>query len=108
MKILFEISKINKSSYYKWLKNAEKRKKKEQEEKEIVKAIKSLYEKHKGRLGIERMTKALEQEKNIKVNHKRVYKLMKENGYLSVVKVKKKIYKTRKAASKEKCFKKKF
>ena len=36
------------------------------------------------------MTKALEQEKNIKVNHKRVYKLMKENGYLSVVKVKKK------------------
>ena len=34
MKILFEISKINKSSYYKWLKNAEKRKKKEQEEKE--------------------------------------------------------------------------
>lgn len=90
MKILFEISKINKSSYYKWLKNAEKRKKKEQEEKEIVKAIKSLYEKHKGRLGIERMTKALEQEKNIKVNHKRVYKLMKENGYLSVVKVKKK------------------
>lgn len=40
------------------------------------------------------MTKALIQEKNIHCNHKKVYKLMKENGYLSVVKRKKKYVRT--------------
>lgn len=87
--MLFEISKINKSSYYKWLSFAEERVVKEQEEKQIVEEIKSLYEKHKGRLGVERMTNQLKIEKNIYCNHKKVYRLMKENGYLSVVKRKK-------------------
>lgn len=86
MKILFEISKINKSSYYKWLSLAEKRGVKEQEENKIIEAIKSLYEKHKGRLGVERMTNALKTEKEIYCNHKKVYRLMKEYGYLSVIK----------------------
>lgn len=83
---MFEISKINKSSYYKWLSLAEERALKEQEENKIVEAIKSLYEKHKGRLGVERMTNALKTEKEIYCNHKKVYRLMKENGYLSVIK----------------------
>lgn len=48
----------------------------------------------KGDCGVERMTKALIQEKNIHCNHKKVYKLMKENGYLSVVKRKKKYVRT--------------
>lgn len=89
MKILFEISKINKSSYYKWLSFAEKRIVKEQEEYQIVEEIKNLYEKHKGRLGVKRMTEQLKIEKNRYCNHKKVYRLMKENGYLSVVKRKK-------------------
>ena len=50
MKILFDISGITKSSYYKWLSSIEKRYKKEIEEKDIIKAIKELYEEHKGRL----------------------------------------------------------
>ena len=62
---------------------------KEQEENKIVEAIKSLYEKHKGRLGVERMTKQLRIEKDIYCNHKKIYRLMKNNGYLSVVKRKK-------------------
>ena len=80
------ISKINKSSYYKWLSLEARRTMKEQEEDEIVEAIKSLYEKHKGRLGVERMTDQLKIEKKIYCNHKKVYRLMKNNGYLSVVK----------------------
>ena len=88
IKILFEISKIKKSSYYKWLSEIEERTIKEQEENKIIEAIKSLYEKHKGRLGVERMTNALKIEKGIYCNHKKVYRLMKKNGYLSVIKPK--------------------
>ena len=86
---MIEISKVNKSSYYKWLKGTEKRINEEQEEMKIMLAIKELYEKHKGRYGVVRMTNALIQEKDIHCNHKRVYRIMKENGYLSVVKRKK-------------------
>lgn len=48
-----------------------------------------MYTKHKGRYGVERMTNALKIEKKIYCNHKKVYRIMKENGYLSVIKVKK-------------------
>lgn len=84
--MLFKISKINKSSYYKWLNTEEKRTIKEQEENKITEAIKELYIKHKGRYGVERMTNALKIEKNVHCNHKKVYRIMKENGYLSVIK----------------------
>lgn len=87
---MFKVSKINKSSYYKWLSLAERRKIKEQAENQIIEAIKSLYEEHKGRLGVERMTNQLKIEKNIYCNHKKVYRIMKENNYLSAVKRKKK------------------
>lgn len=90
---MFEISKIKKSSYYKWLSSTDKQNQKEQEEKKIKEAIKELYIKHKGRYGIERMTKALRIEKNIHCNHKKVYRIMKENEYLSVIKRKKKYIK---------------
>lgn len=35
------------------------------------------------------MTNALKIEKNVHCNHKKVYRIMKENGYLSVIKIKK-------------------
>lgn len=61
-----------------------------QEEKVIIGAIKELYDEHKGRYGVNPMTHALRREKYIECNHKKIYRLMKENGYLSVVKRKKK------------------
>lgn len=64
------------------------------EEKYIVSKIKELYEKHKGRYGVDRMTHALEQNYSIKINRKRTYRLMKENGYLAVIKAKKKYNKS--------------
>lgn len=68
---------------------AEEREFREKNETKIIEAIKNLYEKHKGRLGVERMTNALKIEKNIYCNHKKIYRIMKENNYLSVVKRKK-------------------
>ena len=86
---MFKISKINKSSYYKWLSNIEKQINREQKENKIIESIKELYIKHKGRYGVERMTNALKIEKNINCNHKKVYRIMRKNGYLSVIKPKK-------------------
>ena len=108
MKILLRISKINKSSYYKWLSNIEKQVNKEQEENKIIDAIKELYIKHKGRYGVERMTKALKVEKDIHCNHKKVYRIMKENGYLSVVKPKRNYIKPGKAHPKHNVLKRNF
>jgi len=59
-------------------------------DKYIIMKIKLLYEKHKGRYGVYRMTHALEQDYSIKCNHKRIYRLMKENKLLAVIKAKKK------------------
>lgn len=48
-----------------------------------------MYRIHKGRYGVDRMTHALEQDYGIKHNHKKIYRLMKENNLLSVIKSKK-------------------
>ncbi len=54
------------------------------------------------------MTHALIREKGIKRNHKKVYKLMKENGYLSVVKRKKNYQKPGKPHPKKNVLKRNF
>lgn len=54
------------------------------------------------------MTNALIQEKNINCNHKKVYRLMEENGYLSVVKRKKKYTKAGKPHPKHNVLKRNF
>ena len=56
---------------------------------QAIKCIKELYSKHYGRYGVERMTAALWADYNLKLNHKKVYRLMSQNGYLAVVKAKK-------------------
>jgi len=55
----------------------------------ISEKIKILYAKHKGRYGIDRMTHALFNDFKLQVNHKNVCKLMKEHGWLAVIKAKK-------------------
>lgn len=74
----------------------------------LIQTIKELYEEHKGRYGIVRMTQALMNEKGICCNHKKVYRLMKENGYLSVVKQKKKYVKAGKPHPKHNVLKRNF
>ena len=74
----------------------------------LIQTIKELYEKYKGTYGIVRMTQALMNEKKIFYNHKKIYRLMKENGYLSVVKRKKKYTKAGKAHPKHNVLKRNF
>lgn len=54
------------------------------------------------------MTNALRTEKQIKCNHKKIYKLMRKNGYLSVVKRKKNYEKPGKAHPKHNVLKRNF
>ncbi len=90
LRLLVEISGIKRSSYYKWRKNKDLVTKKRAEDILIVDGIKKLYDKHKGRYGVQRMTHALAQDFDLKANHKRVHRIMRENGYLAVIKAKNK------------------
>lgn len=87
--LLLKIAEINRSGYYKWLNKKMTISEKLKEDSQVIKYIKKLYIKHYGRYGVERMTAALSADYNIKLNHKKVYRLMSQNGYLSVIKIKK-------------------
>lgn len=89
---MLRIAQVPKSSYYKWKNNIGKRCKKQKKETQLIQEIEKIYIETKGTLGVTRMTEELER-KNIYYNHKKVYRIMKENGYLSVVKRKKKYIK---------------
>lgn len=106
--VLLKISNISKSTYYAWRKAKDIITNKDIEDRYIVCKIKELYEKHKGRYGVDRMTHALEQEYSIKINRKRTYRLMKDNGYLAVIKAKKNYKKPGKANPKHNVLKRNF
>lgn len=59
------------------------------EDAQVIKFIEKLYIKHYGRYGVGRMTAALSADYGLNINHKKVYRLMSQNGYLSVIKIKK-------------------
>lgn len=59
----------------------------------IVEKIHELFIKHKGRYGVDRMKHALENDFKIRHNRKKIYRLMKENNLLAVIKAKKKYIK---------------
>ena len=87
--MLLEISGIKRSTYYKWLKRRNIKTTKDIEDEFIIEKIKELYKIHKGRYGVDRMTHALEQDYDIKHNHKKIYRLMKTNNLLAVIKTRK-------------------
>jgi Transposase and inactivated derivatives len=88
MKILFKITNVKKSSYYKWLRASNTRLMREEENEKIIEEIRQVQTKNKGRYGIGPITHELK-----KYNHKKIYRLMKENGLLSVIKRRKKYVK---------------
>jgi len=106
--VLLEASGIKKSSYYKWLRKQNLKIAKDIEDTLILEHIKCLYQKHKGRYGVYRMTNALAIDYGVKVNHKRTYRLMKNNGFLSVIKAKKKYVKPGEAHPKRNILKRNF
>jgi putative transposase len=88
--LILEVSGIKRSSYYKWRKLKNITTQKKEQDLIILEKIKILYEKHKGRYGVLRMTHALKSDYGIVANHKRVHRIMRENGYLAVIKAKNK------------------
>lgn len=88
--LLCQIAGIPRSSYYKWLKR--KASLHEQENQELIKVMILLYEEVEGIYGYRQLTLKLRQKTHQRVNHKRVYRLMKLAGIQSVIRRKKKKY----------------
>ena len=87
LKILLEIASLARSTYY-----YHKRNKINKDDSKIVKAIKDICLRHKLRYGYRRVTILLKRDYEMIVNHKKVLRIMKEQGLLS--KVRKKKYKS--------------
>jgi putative transposase len=85
--VLCEIAEISRSSYYKWL-NREKSQNELQNE-NLLSLIREAYEERDGILGYRQITMKLRRERNLKVNYKRIYRLMKIAGLKSVCRKKK-------------------
>lgn len=85
--VLCEIAEISRSSYYKWL-NREKSQNELQNEK-LLSLIREAYQERNGILGYRQITMKLRREHNLKVNYKRIYRLMKIAGLKSVCRKKK-------------------
>ena len=92
--LLCEVAGIARSSYYKWLNR--KPSKRELQNKEIIKEMVILHEKVEGIYGYRRMktnmNKKFEERFGHKVNHKRIYSLMKIAKLECVIRKKKKPY----------------
>ncbi|MCO5387188.1 MAG: IS3 family transposase [Desulfosporosinus sp.] len=90
MSELCEIIGIQRSSYYKWLNRKESDN--EKFNMELLSKIKDAYEERNGILGYRQMTIKLNREHNLKVNRKRIYRLMHILNLKSVCRRKRKNY----------------
>ncbi|WP_142339175.1 IS3 family transposase [Bacillus sp. AFS055030] len=71
---------IPKSSYYRW-----KRQKLSNDDQELIKLIKKIYKKHKKRYGYRRVTGELKTVHGLKINRKKVRRLMREIGLFAKI-----------------------
>lgn len=85
--ILCEIAEVSRSAYYKWLKR--KKSQNEIKNESLLSLIREAYEERDGILGYRQITMKLRREHNLKVNYKRIYRLMKIAGLKSVCRKKK-------------------
>lgn len=88
--LLCQIARIPRSGYYKWLKR--KVGPREHENQQLINAMILLYEKVEGIYGYRQLTLNLRRQSGQRINHKRVYRLMKVVGIKSVIRRKKKKY----------------
>jgi len=87
---LCHLAKVSRSGYYKWLKRSSLLTPKDIEDKMIKKYIVEIHNKYRGTYGRKRICIYLNKILDFKINHKRVYRLMKELGIQSVIR--KKVY----------------
>ena len=81
MKVLLQASELSKSTYeyYKSKKHLDAAQRKADKDNEILSIIKPMFEKHKSRYGYRRIILSLNNDL-IGVNHKRIQRIMRENG----------------------------
>ncbi|MER2010604.1 MAG: IS3 family transposase [Psychrobacillus sp.] len=89
--LLCQIADIARSAYYKWLNRTPSSR--EILNKEIINEMKTLHEKVDGIFGYRQMTLHMNRKFEEKLNHKRIYRLMRLAGLRSVIRIKKKQYK---------------
>ncbi|MEY8738510.1 IS3 family transposase (plasmid) [Niallia taxi] len=89
--LLCEIVKIARSAYYKWLNRLPTSQDLLNEK--IIKEMKILHEKVDSTFGYRQMTLHMNRQFKEKLNHKRIYRLMKVAGLRSIIRIKKKRYK---------------
>ncbi|MBA2873245.1 transposase InsO family protein [Anoxybacillus calidus] len=89
--LLCEVAGVSRSGYYKWLKTQKKLTAKQREDQEFKKQIIEAHSKYKGIFGYPRMTVWLRKQTGKRINHKRVYRLMKELGVQAHIR-KKRVY----------------
>ncbi|MFK9090561.1 IS3 family transposase [Bacillus salipaludis] len=90
--LLCKIAQVSKSGYYKWLKRQKSPTKKQLEDEEIKKKIMECHKKLKGIYGYQRVQTWLEKTYELKMNHKRVQRLMGELRIQAVIRKKKPYY----------------
>ena len=88
--LLCQIAEIPRSSYYKWLNRPVSPR--EQENGQLMKEMIFLYEKIEGIYGYRQLTIHLRRRNDQRINHKRIYRLMRVAGIQSVIRRKKKKY----------------
>jgi putative transposase len=90
---LCELGEVSRSGYYKWLRRPLKETIKQQADQQILAWLKEGFQAVKGIYGYPRMTAWLRRQHSCIVNHKRVYRLMKQAGLQSVIRKKKRFHK---------------
>jgi len=83
------ISKVSRSGYYKWKNRKKTLTNKDIENFQVKKKLLEAHEKYKGIYGKLRLCAYANSKLNMKINHKRIYRLMKELGIKSVIRKKK-------------------
>ncbi|PPA81214.1 hypothetical protein C4A76_23880 [Brevibacillus laterosporus] len=76
--LLCKIAQVSRSGYYKWLRYQEYPSQKQKEEQKLKMIITASYQRFRGIFGYPRIQTWLRQTHGIPINHKRVYRLMKE------------------------------
>lgn len=93
VKLLCEFAGVSRAGYYKWLKRKDNVTPKQQDDEYIKGLILECYNEVNGIYGYYRIKTWLLRKKGLKVNHKRVYRLMKELGIKAKIRRKRGNYK---------------
>ncbi|WP_462427354.1 IS3 family transposase [Fusobacterium varium] len=76
---------MSRSAYYKWKKSRYDVSKREKENKKIEELIIEINERYNGTYGVRRLCSYINSNTEFKVNHKRIYRIMRELGVKSII-----------------------